>query len=62
MHSADPVVRRDGWWLVLVFGVATLVMAVYGVVTPEHRFFSLAFFFLGLVGTWRHYRNWRRTR
>jgi hypothetical protein len=48
--------------LMLLFALATLVIAVDGVVRPERRYFSLAFFFIGLLGTWRQYVKWRRDR
>jgi hypothetical protein len=46
----------------LVYAVATCVIVVTGVMQPEHRTFAVVFFGLGLLGTWKHYVNWRRAR
>lgn len=49
-------------FLLLLFAVATVIMAVDGVIRPERKYLSLGFFFIGLLGTWRQYLSWRRAR
>lgn len=46
--------------LMLLFAVATLVIAIDGALRPERKYISLLFFVVGLLGTWRHYLAWRR--
>lgn len=48
--------------LLLLFAVATVIIAIDGVLRPERRHLSLIFFFIGLVGTWRQYVRWRQAR
>jgi hypothetical protein len=48
--------------LMLLFALATLVIAIDGVLRPERKYISLLFFVVGLVGTWRQYLAWRRDR
>jgi hypothetical protein len=46
-----------GW--VLLYGSLTLFMAGYGIRHPEFLVPSLAFFLIGMNGTWRHYQALR---
>jgi hypothetical protein len=48
--------------LMLLFAVATLIIAIDGALRPERKYISLVFFVAGLVGTWRQYLNWRQDR
>ena len=45
--------------LLLVYGLATVVMAVTTLTMPEHRPVAPAMFFIGLWATWRQFARWR---
>jgi len=46
--------------LLIVYAVATAIMAVSTVTSPEHRVVSAVFFLIGLTATWVHYQKGRR--
>jgi hypothetical protein len=48
--------------LMLIFALATLIIAIDGVLRPERRYLSLVFLIIGLLGTWRQYLRWRQDR
>ena len=48
--------------LVIIGAVATAVVAVYSITGPEPRRGAFLLVLFGLVGTYRRYQLWRRTR
>lgn len=46
-----------GW--LLLYGGLTLFWIPYGVMNPDRAVIALAFFTIGLAGTWKHYLAWR---
>ncbi len=48
--------------LLLLFALATVIIAIDGALRPERRYLSLIFFIIGVVGTWRQYLSWRQAR
>lgn len=62
MNIIDTHFQKGSGFMVL-FGVAgTLFFAVYSIVAPEDKYFTLLLTLVGLIGTWRQYLVWSRKR
>ena len=62
MKSTHSKSQSSGLLRMIVGAAATVFFAVYSVVDPETKYFSLWAVMIGAVGTWGLYLSWRRKR
>lgn len=62
MDILDRQLQKGSAFMVLLGATLTILFAVYFLVEPEHRHFSLLLTLSGVMGIWRQYIIWTRKR